>query len=134
MTVTELKLYDEKLNRAAQRVLDTLERWDERFDEHYGPQRKHLRQTFRGVIAVLIPPDQGPTAIEPLRFQAWARNISRSGLAFIHPVELRVSKVLICLDGQENGGSWLQSEIVRARAVQDGFWEYGVSFKGRAIV
>ena len=127
------QFYDDKTNRSAQGVLDTLERWDNRFKEHYDSRRGQPRQLFRTIITVAVPPMTSRGSV-PFTFQAWARNISRGGLAFIHPGELKVANVLICLAPVQSGQStWFSGQIVRARPVQDRFWEYGVCFKVRFV-
>jgi hypothetical protein len=61
----------------------------------------------------------------------WGRNLSRSGVSFIHPEVLKVRFVDVGLT--TNGQlTWFRGEIVRTKKVEDGFWEYGLRFVARS--
>jgi hypothetical protein len=130
----DLSAYTEQQNRTVQRVLDDLDRWDERLAQHYRRQRDHERKSYRALVTVLLPQESATATNQPTTFQAWARNISRGGLSFVHLQRLRQNKILICLNPAHGADNWMNAEIVRARPIQEEFWEYGVRFLGRAIL
>ncbi len=124
----------EKRTKAAQRVLDTLDNWSQRLTGHISQKRLHQRSTYRANITVYIPNDDGAARIDDCRAEcAWARNISCRGLSFLFDGLIRGNHVLVCL---KNGRRlmWFKTEIVRMRLVHEGFWEYGVLFKGPAEI
>lgn len=126
-------LLDPKVAKQATRVMDMLDRWDDRLQDHYGRQRKHNRSSLRTVITLRMMMD-GPDGPEPVMKAAWTRNISQGGMSFILPDQIPVTRLLAGLkmsgDGPE---SWFHIEICRSREVQDGFWEYGAVFRGKAV-
>ena len=56
MIATDTATYTPKQLKAAQRVLDTLDRWDERLNGDHAKHRKHSRNPFRSMVTVLVPP------------------------------------------------------------------------------
>jgi hypothetical protein len=115
--------------RAALRILDSLDRCEDRLNEHYGRQRKQKRTGFRGVVTLLIPSES--EGVEPNRILAYARNVSTGGMSFIHPGPLAMTKIIVGLTFDPINAAWFDSEIVRGRPVEDGFWEFGVAFRER---
>ncbi|HLJ11917.1 MAG TPA: PilZ domain-containing protein [Planctomycetaceae bacterium] len=126
--------YTARQARAAQRVLDALDRADKRLIAHYSQHRDHARKKYRGIVTVLVPPEEfkPEDAIdEPVRFDAFARNISCSGLAFIYPGELRIRNLIVGLSPSPPQINWFTAEVVRTQRAQEGFWDYGVELTGR---
>ena len=123
---------DPKQMRAALRVLDTLDRWDDRVSDCYRAQRKHARSHYRAMISIVIPPapEMANSDLKPSVHQVFARNLSQGGLSFIFHGKLFCNKIVIGLKSGDPT-NWLHAEIVRSREVQDGFWEYGVAFRNR---
>lgn len=128
--------YSEKQIRTSQRVLDDLDRADERFQAVYSKQRSHERKALRSIVTVLIPPDPEMNNLSaPIQFQCWGRNVSRSGLSCLHHSTFPAKAIVICLGHAPDGNSiWFHADLVRAREVQEGFWEYGARFTGRAMI
>ncbi|HEX6984357.1 MAG TPA: PilZ domain-containing protein, partial [Planctomycetaceae bacterium] len=118
-----------ELRQDAQRALDTLDRLDARLEPHYGPRRRHHRRPFRAAATVrrpLVPPP-GPQEVT-----VWTREISESGLSFIHKDRIAEDWVLVGLEPQPGRTVWLRADVVRRREVPTGgFWEHAVAFRGR---
>ena len=134
-TIINAHEFSPKQQRAALDVLDTLDRVEERLIRHYGRKRGHDRKNYRGIVTVVAPVEELPGGglfEEAPQFAVWARNISRSGLSFIHPGELKFRKLRIGLNSAQGEATWFTADVVRIQRVQDGFWEYGVAFTGRA--
>jgi hypothetical protein len=123
---------ESRLIRSLTRVLDTLDKWDERLTDHYSSQRKHDRQGLRTPVTVRVPlagPDGQPT---PVTIGAWMRNVSSGGMSFISDSKFEATRILVGfrLDGVNE--TWYHAQVMRAREVVDAFWEYGVAFRGKA--
>jgi hypothetical protein len=132
-----LENYNERQNRSAHRVLDTLDQLDTRLSTHYSGKRRHTRVQYRGVGTVCFPnPDV--SILDPSSagaFSVHIRSLSQSGLSFIYPGEIPERNVLVGLDQAGRTKTWFAAEIVRVKAIEEeGFWEYGVKFLRRAVV
>lgn len=118
-----------KQHRDATRVLDALDRWDNRFEEQFERQRSYDRKPFRGMLKVLLTShDPAITPCGRRAIEGWIRNVSQGGLSFVYPGHFQDKRIFVCLNATAEGGIWFQAEVVRSRSVQDGFWEYGVLF------
>lgn len=120
--------------KAALRVLDSIDRSEERLQSVYSAQRQHQRTSFRGPVTVLVPVGGTPDAPEGVdRYEVYARNVSPSGMSFIYPGDLRSEHLIV---GIHTGGGtkWFHSQVRRSKEVVEDFWEYGVSFSSRANV
>lgn len=121
--------------RLACRVLDILDRWDERLQGHQTQKREFPRRKFRARITVYIESDgvAGECA-ESMNLDVWARNISQAGLAFVYQGQIKAENIVVCLDPDAGGKMWYQAEIVRSRQVHNEFREYGIRFTGSAQI
>lgn len=124
--------YTPQQMRAALRVLDVLDRGENRLLSHYRHKRGHNRENYRKRVTILVSPDRFEHAAdrEPVQFEVLARNISCSGLSFIHPGELIFDTMDVGLNVPKSP-VWFTARIVRKRRVEEGFWEYGATFTGR---
>ncbi|GEM_PF-990914 len=120
--------------RDAERVLKILARWDEKMQGHQTQKRAKERCTYPARMAVYHhgikarPGQEGdgsPIAV-------WARNVSELGVGFIYRGRIPAKRVVLCLDPDTGGSTWLLVEIVRARQVHNEFWDYGAKFIGRS--
>lgn len=136
---------EQRLERSAQRVMDSLDRQDERLNQHYSVQRKHQRHEVRTTAVVVLPPMPAVdfannsaaspvAAVEAERLSVWVRNVSPTGMSFIYPQELQHKRVVVGLNPSPAATTWFHAEVMRVRKVIDGFWEYGVAFKERATL
>jgi PilZ domain len=121
-------------SRAAQEILDALDRWSQRIGNHYTQKRANTRRPYRELITIYIPEYESAVgeADDQVAIQAWTRNISRSGVTFIHPEPIAVNNIVLCFNPPGRKCIYLDAEIVRRRQVQNGFWEYGARYNGRA--
>lgn len=123
----------DRRNKLAVRVLDALDRWSERLDGRAAQKRQYPRKPFRSLITIFLPEEDniaGETG-ESDTFQAWSRNLSCGGMSFIYHRQIKRDKFIVCLNNGK-GPMWFNAEVTRARQVHEGFWEYGIAFKGRA--
>lgn len=120
--------------RAAEEVLNALERWSDRIGNHFTQKRGNPRKPYRDQITVYIPESRVTVGEEPdqLIIQPWARNISQAGMSFVFGDPIVQSHIVICLQPAGRKCIYLDAEIVRRRQVQNGFWEFGARFRGRA--
>ncbi len=127
-------LHAEKQNRAALRVLDALDRCDQRLQHHYEMKRSHKRNACRTQITVIAPIGRtdGVPAADARRLTGWVRELSQGGLSFILDEKLPQGRILVGIGPDQAHPTWLEVEIVRAREVQDHFWEYGGAFRRRS--
>lgn len=135
--MTGIEAYSEVQQRAARRILDSLDRSESRLEEHYSRLRAHPRSSFRGTAMVCIPdPDQ--PVLRPgdgRSTTVWARSISSAGLSLISPEQIYAKILLVGLEIPGSTTRWFNSEVVRERKIpEETFWEYGVAFRGVAVV
>ena len=128
--------HSSKTERDALRVLDSLDRWDERLNGSYSKEREHNRNSFRGMAIIVLPPIEGAVGklAEPQKVQVWLRNISQGGLSCIYPGKITHQHVVVGVGTDPARIAWFHSEIVRSREVPEQFWEYGIAFRSRADV
>ncbi|NQV29101.1 MAG: PilZ domain-containing protein [Rhodopirellula sp.] len=124
------------ISKKAQEVLDMLDRWDERLQEHLDAKRNQPRSKFRRRVTISVPEstsqeDEGPEAV-PLEIEAISRNLSQAGMALISQHEIKERHVTICLNPDAGGNQTLRGEKVRTRQAQNNFWEYGFLFVEQA--
>jgi len=131
--LSEFDVTDPRHAKTAHRVLETLDRWDERLNGSFHGLRKHARSKFFSLVTVLIPASElgGQPGEPPILLKAWCRNISQGGLSFVFPRKLPADRILVGV-GVEPNQKWFQAEIVRTRQVIENYWEHGVAFKSRA--
>lgn len=126
--------YDARLTRAAERVLDTLDRLDEHFEQHFASERRSARHRFRTLVTVRVSNQSKASAGDDSEetFRAWARSISGDGLSFIHPERIKAKKILVGVDMPDGKTAWMHSEVMRTKQVEgEVFFEYGVRFLAR---
>jgi len=131
MTSTISSQFTAKQLKVVQRVLDALDHWDGRLNDHYGRQRKHTRSTFRGVATLVVP---GGEDDPPSSLQAFIRNVSPGGMAVIYPGRLTCGALIVGLVMGTGAPAWYHADVKRMREVQESFWEYGLSFRERAMM
>ncbi len=104
-------------------------RWDEKMQGHQTQKRAKERCMYPARMAVyhhgIKKADSAPIAV-------WARNVSELGVGFIYRGRIPAKRVVLCLDPDTGGSTWLLIEIVRARQVHNEFWDYGAKFIGRS--
>ncbi len=120
-----------KQSRTAQRVLDSLERWEARFRGLTVERRRHRRVPYRTVVTIYVPDISGLPGVYSDAIDVWARNLSQSGLCFVHPTRLRSHDVVIALNPDSDRPMLFEAMIVRVREVYDGYWEHAVVFSAR---
>ncbi len=132
MSLINLDQYTERQSRAINRVLDTLDRIEQRTDAHYSEKRSHERKKFRGLVWLSIP--DGSQEFDQATTQVWSRSISQSGLSFIYPMRIYETEVRVGVPVSADQVTWFRAEIVRQKEIQEEhFWEYGVRFLGKVI-
>ena len=132
MSLINLEQYSVKQNRAITRVLDTLDRIDQRTGVHYSNKRSHERKDFRGVVWISLPDSDAADDQESTTIKVWSRSISQSGLSFIYPFPIYRNNILVGVPVQGSQVTWFRSEIVRQKEIQEEqFWEFGVRFLGK---
>jgi len=121
------------LDRAAERVLDTLDRWSERLRGHHSQKRGQTRKSFRKKLTVYVPENEQEAgeAEDNTILETWLRNVSRSGASFVYHEPIRADEVIVCLDLGKGNCTYFRSRITRRRQVHEGFWDYGVKFLER---
>lgn len=123
---------DEVVDPKAARVLEMLERWNDRLDGRADHDRQHARQLMKSRIRIVLVgsgKEEGTT--DPESLWVWTRNISQSGICFIHDGLLDTDQIIICLQPKEEK-IYFRAQIVRRREVHEGFWEYGARLLSRA--
>ena len=132
MTVTEAQ---SPTDFRATRVLDTLDRWSDRLQGHFTQKREFPRRRFRTKVTVYLDGNSGVgESAQSTSVDVWSRNISQGGLCFVYTDQIEAVDMIVCLDAQGDGRLWYSAEVVRSRPVHDGFWEFGIRFKGSAQI
>ncbi|NOX53768.1 MAG: hypothetical protein GXP27_04900 [Planctomycetes bacterium] len=86
---------------------------------------------YRTIVTVYVPEGGLETGTFRKSVEVWARNLSQSGLCFVHPQRLMVRDVVIALNCQSDRPTFFEAQITRAREVHEGFWEHAVVFARR---
>ena len=122
------------MDKAAEDTLDALDRWSDRPQHHCTQKRKSKRNSFRHTISLFVCNSaKGAREVgEREMTEAYARDLSASGVGFIHPQNLPTDKITVCLSFKNNKCIYVNGKIVRRRKVHNDFWEYGVQFTDRA--
>src|SRR3990172_6913940 len=86
-------------SRAANEVLNSLNRWSQRIGDHFTEKRENIRNPYREQIMVYIPESKSTTGDErdQIVIQPWARGISSSGINFIYSDQIPVDRIIVCL-------------------------------------
>ncbi len=121
-------------------VLDDLDR--NSADDANNSERRHERTAYRKAVTMLVPASKDTQKSEfnlqikdrPVVIKTWSRNISRGGFGFIYLAQIVKPQLYFCLESPEWGRALFGAEIIRSRAIQDGFWEYGVKFRSRLML
>ncbi len=120
--------YTDRQNKAVQRILDSLEKSEERLGEHYKASRAHSRQRCHSVVEIIAETLEG----EKITFNAYMRDVSPSGMSFVFPNELPSPDVIIAIPLGNSEKTVFRGEIVRMKEFPgEDFIEYGVKFAGR---
>lgn len=122
----------QRVERAVARVLDSLDRQDERLNGHYAVQREHTRHGLRMMASVVLPPKDAQSGSK--RLEVWVRNISPSGMSFIYPQLINGKNLVVGINNPNGSVTWFNAEIMRSRKAIEDFWEYGIAFRERAQV
>ncbi|HUE15890.1 MAG TPA: PilZ domain-containing protein [Planctomycetaceae bacterium] len=130
---TQLQLKKPDPQRAAQEVIDILNRWDARMKGHQTQRRAHERVPISMRICLYHGRRRRDSAEqkEP-GITVWARNLSPKGIAFVYKGRIEWKRVLLCLNPDSGETTWMHAEIVRSRHVHNDFWDYGARFLRRA--
>src|SRR5688572_19597497 len=113
-SVAQRKHVAEQRQRAVEEVLDSLERWSTRIGDHYTQKRVAPRKPYREKITVYIPGSLVRAGNQPdqLMIQPWTRNISQSGISFVHADQIEPSNIIVCLNPPGTTCIYLDAEIV----------------------
>ncbi|MDA0284323.1 MAG: PilZ domain-containing protein [Planctomycetota bacterium] len=126
----------QSISKKALEVLDMLDRWDERLQEHLDTKRNRPRSKFRRRVMISLSESnsqdhEGSRAASP-QIEGISRNLSQAGMALISQHVIKELNVTICLNPDEGGNQTLRGEKVSTRQVQNDFWEYGIRFVKQA--
>jgi hypothetical protein len=136
-------------------VLDALNWWSERSEEHRSNQRRHGRNLYEAVVWMQpLPASSRPGAERvgrPVQLQVQARNLSQSGISLLAAPQFepdlinddtpllsaegifRLGRpVAIGLNPTQQEPLWIEGQVVRVRKVHQGFLEVGIRFTRRA--
>ncbi len=115
--------------RAVRRVLESLDRWSRRLENFKAETRSEARFPFRTQVTICLAEDSSlhGTCNDALKLQVWSRNLSQTGICFLHDGPIIQTRIVVYLKNGERP-LLFRSEIVRSRRVDDRYWEYGVRF------
>lgn len=136
-TTASLERYTESQKRRAELALAYLDRISAFEDKLYEKSRKEARKRFRGVVRVCVP-NTGGEILDlrgPGAFRAVARDVSRSGLSFVHPAPLTACHLIVGVEIAAKEVRWFLAEVVRKREIAEAdFWEYAITFVRPLVV
>ena len=116
----------------AQKVIEILNRWDARMKGHQTQKRAHERVSYPVRMCLYNRERTSGTEQAKSGITVWSRNVSPKGIGFVYKGRIEWKRVLLCLDPDSGGATWMHAEIVRSRGVHNEFWDYGVRFIRRA--
>ncbi|MEM7811563.1 MAG: hypothetical protein AAF532_08820 [Planctomycetota bacterium] len=117
------------MDDAAWRVVDILARWDAKFADTYGIQRKYLRRPCRIVLEAAFADADWDVQID--RQRIWMRDVSEAGMAFLCNELIELPHVIFEMP-HATRRTRFRGELVRRREVHNRFFDHGVRFVGRA--
>lgn len=126
----------EREMRAAGRVLDILDRWSDRMTGHQTQKRTSPRRRLRIRMQAYVqtPNLCDQTENKPAALLIWSREISQTGMSFIHRGLITAEEIALCIELDSGNVRWLQAIIKRRRQVHDNYYEYGVKFTASMII
>jgi hypothetical protein len=127
---TSIKPQDQ--HAQARVVLNILNRWDQRLQGHHQEKRGSQRAQYVAAMRLYRRPAQDVDGDAEPPFNVWSRNVSVTGVSFVHRGPIEPRRCVLCMDPGSGAKLWFHVEIVRKRLVHDGFWEYGARFLRRA--
>src|SRR5437016_13933565 len=74
-----------------ERARKILRQWEKRTESVHVPQREHQRMPYDGQPVVAVENVQRDRSTEVVTFFAWGLDISRSGVSFLIPADVRPS-------------------------------------------
>ncbi|MFH1304313.1 MAG: PilZ domain-containing protein [Planctomycetota bacterium] len=124
------------MHKVVQETLEILDKWSARLEGHCSQKRSDERMEYRQLIGIYLPGagQNGDDNDDPGMIVVTSRNLSRSGVSFLHSQNLRSDKIILALGQDKNHCIYMESKIVRRRQVHNDLWEFGVQFVGRAIM
>ncbi len=127
MSTTDLT---SRLQRQAEKVLDLLERVQQRTVQVYSRSREHERKSVRLFVQIFVPAEDGSEPTEGSSgMPAWSYDVSQSGIGFISCDPMPESFIYVGLT-MGNKLTWRKGKIVRRREVPEStFIDYGVTFR-----
>lgn len=121
-----------KLEKDLLRVLDGLDRADERNQTVYAGNREFERKALRIPIRLLPSGISDPHPDQETI--GYSREVSRSGISFVALMRFSGQEIVIGIPAADDQTNWMRGEVKRTRELPDGFWEYGVAFIGKANI
>lgn len=124
------------MHKAVQDTLEILDNWSSRLEGHCSQKRSDDRTEYRQRMNIYVPrSDLGEGDDNDMDLiVVTARNLSRSGLGFLHSQNLQSDKIIVALGKDKDHCIYMECKIVRRRQVHNDLWEIGVQFVGRAIM
>ncbi len=124
------------MHKQIQETLKMLDKWSARFEGHCTQKRSAERTKYRQVIGLYLPgAERNAGNVDDMEFiVVTTRNLSRSGLSFLHTKNIQPEKIIVALGQDKNNCIYMEGKIVRRRQVHNDLWEFGVLFTGRAIM
>ncbi|MBI1310573.1 hypothetical protein GC176_04630 [bacterium] len=114
-------------------IMKMLDRWDARFNGHQNQKRENQRSLFRSQILVTLAElaELANVPHDQTHLRVWARNLSPSGVGFLHRGKIDSRKIVVCLDPDSGAQHSYSAIIIRSRKLQNDFYEYGAVFLHR---
>lgn len=124
------------MHKVIEETLDILDNWSSRLEGHCAQKRGEERTEYRQLVSLYVPRSEFNGGDDDVleMIVVTARNLSRSGLSFLHSKNLRSENIVVGLGQDKKDRIYLKSKTVRRRQVQNDLWEFGVKFTGRAIM
>lgn len=124
-------------HRAAQRILDQLDRAASRTDAQYSRIRKHDRKGYRSPLSIFVPrgdTDRPPEQEDAFCYPAWSYSLSQGGVGLIMLDQLEVTDVWVGVHLPNKTIRWMSGRIVRCRRIpEEEFFECGLSFRQKPV-
>jgi len=122
--------YTEKQNKAVHRIIESLEKGEDRLGDHYKASRAHSRSRCHSVVEITVETLGG----EKITFNAYMGDVSPTGMSFIFPSELPSPDIIVGIPLGNSDKTMFRGEIVRMKEFPgEDFIEYGVKFVGRLL-
>lgn len=131
MTPAASEMINERDLRALERILETLDKCEQRSEVQFARHRQHERKPYRAVVSLFEPSAACPFPLEGTENlpYGYAYSLSQGGMGFLTLESFWGPQIAVGLHLPNGTVKWKIGRVVRQRPVpNERFTDYGVAF------